>query len=76
MGDHPNCFLFWGRFSEFCKLVGLIFLAIIATVLVLVTPFFILAKYAYKAIPKQVEVFKQECKKKKEEKEAASQLHK
>lgn len=67
----PGCFLFWGRFSEFCKLFGLIVIAIISTPLILITPFFLLAKYAYKAIPKQREVFKEECKKKKEEKAAS-----
>lgn len=63
----PHCFLFWGRFSEFCKLVGLILLAVISTPLVIVTPFFLLAKYTYKSIPNQIKVFKEECKKKKEE---------
>ena len=67
----PGCFLLWGRFSEFCKLVGLIVLAIIATPLVLVTPFFLLAKYAYKSIPEQAKVFKEECRKKREEKAAS-----
>lgn len=61
-----NCFFFWGKFSEFCKLFGLIFIAVIATPLVLVTPFFLLAKYAYKAIPEQYKVFKAECEKKEE----------
>ena len=71
MGDIPNCFFFWGRFDEFCKLFGLIILAIIATPFVLFTPFFLLAKYAYKAIPVQHKVFKEECRKKREEKEAS-----
>ena len=66
-----NCFFFWGRFSEFCKLFGLIILAIVSTTLVLVTPFFLLAKHVYKAIPKQYKVFKEECEKKKAEKQAA-----
>lgn len=64
-----NCFFFWGRFSEFCKLVGLILLAIISTVLVIVTPFYLLARYSYRRIPHQVKVFKDECEKKKKEKE-------
>lgn len=62
-----NCFFFWGRFSAFCKLLGLIVLAIISTPLVLVTPFFLLAKYTYKSIPRQIKVFKAECQAKKEE---------
>lgn len=62
-----SCFLFWGRFSAFCKLLGLIVLAIISTPLVLVTPFFLLAKYTYKSIPTQIKVFKAECQAKKEE---------
>lgn len=68
MDGHPNCFFFWGRFSEFCKLIGLIVLAIISTPLVLLTPFFLLAKYTYKQIPLQLKVFKEECQKKKAEK--------
>lgn len=74
MGDSPNCFFFWGRFSEFCKLVGLIILAIITTPFVLITPFYILAHYVYSSIPVQYRVFKEECRKKREEK--ASKLNK
>ena len=66
-GD-PGCLLFWGRFDEFAKLVGYILLAVISTPLVLITPFFFLAKFAYKNIPTQVEVFKEECLKAKLEK--------
>lgn len=73
MDDSPHCFLFWGRFSEFCKLLGLILLAIIATPFVLITPFFLLAKYAYRSISEQHKVFKEECRKKQEEK--ASKLN-
>lgn len=67
-GDDPHCFLFWGRFSEFCKLLGLIILAIVTTPLVLITPFFYLAKYSYKNIPLVKDKFKEECAKKKAEK--------
>lgn len=67
-GDDPHCFFFWGRFSEFCKLLGLILLAIISTPLILVTPFFILAKFTYNNIPLQARKFKEECVKKKQEK--------
>lgn len=73
MGDGsgvPGCFLLWGRFTEFCKLLGLILVAIISTPLVILSPFFLLAKYTYKQIPVQTKVFKEECAKKKAEKQA------
>lgn len=55
-----NCFLFWGKFTELAKLLGEVLITIVSTVLVFLTPCYILACKCYKLIPIQCKVVKQE----------------
>lgn len=59
----PGCMLLWGPFEELCKLIGLILIAVICTPFVFITPCYLVAIKAYKAIPLQYKAYCMESRK-------------
>lgn len=65
-----NCFLFWGpaTMKQMLKLVAYFVLCAISTVLVILSPFYVLACKCYKIIPLEIQKYKEIVAKEKAEK--------